>query len=98
MTSFSSAAGTGAAAGSTSAAASSTIKVGRIDVLLSTASHLQDGHAIAPDDRAEQQHGGDDDGHDQRSERARDPGVSVLDLGQDRRRAEVEARKDQEDH
>src|SRR5688572_32251444 len=94
MTSFSSAArAVHGATGTSTASMSSMYTIRRIDVSLSdrSALTLQDGDPVPAHRRAQQQHGGDDDGEDDRTQRARDPGVAVLHLREDRDGAQVEA-------
>src|SRR6266498_92983 len=99
MTSLSSAAKAGTPPGSTRATTSRSIGVRRMERLLSSArSGLEDGDPVSPHERTQQEDGADDDDEDDGAERAGDAGVAVLDLGENRHRAEVEAGIDQEDH
>src|SRR6266545_2221173 len=99
MTSLSSAATAGRPPGSARATTSRSISVRRMELLLSCSrSGLEDGDPVSPHERAQGEDGADHDGEDDGAERAGDAGIAVLDLGQDRDRAEVEAGIDQEDH
>src|ERR671918_1129964 len=97
MTSLSSAPATGdgaSAPSNTTASPTATIRRMELSFL---PSGPQDRDAVAADERPQQQHGADDDGQDKGAERAGHAGIAVLDLVEDRHRAQVEARKDQED-
>src|SRR5262245_61208344 len=103
MTSLSSVAGTDNAPTATSTATTSNVvRTRRMADLLSKCrctawSHFQDRDAVAPDQRAQQQHSNDDDREQDGAERARDARVAVLHLRQDRHRSEIKARIYQED-
>src|SRR3990172_3056263 len=98
MTSLSSAAGAGrGVAGRTRSAASSRTSSRRMG-WSPFRLELQDGDTLSSDQRAEEEHRADDDREDDRAEGARDAREPVLHLVEDRHRAEVEPRVDEEDH
>src|SRR5205807_8038455 len=97
MTSLSSAPGTADGASGTSKATASRAAAIRCMNVSFLTSDLEDRHAIATDERTQQQDGADHDDEDEGAERAGHARIPILDLVEDRHRAQVEAGKDQED-
>src|SRR5438067_6687861 len=97
MTSLSSAPGAADGASGTRRATASRAAAIRCMNVSFLASDLEDRHAVAADQGTQEQHRADHDDEDEGAERAGHARIPILDLVEDRHRAQVEAGKDQED-